>query len=241
MWDPTGVSDWDGTLIEGGKHPETSGNLRISNSQLVGRRELVRIHRGTAVIECNRPVASGSHYGNVFVTIGPDGESVLMRGNETDQYLSVNEPGALKSTLLKDERSQPLPFLASEELTEDIRLVEGGAYVPVLKTRHKFGGEWVRFTYSVNIQHRDAESRTYGARIRVGSKTISATARRLTLRGHGDYGILSASAVIRMPAAGSRQTVQLEVNQADGSDDFGIVLGSSAEASSSWHVELLNH
>jgi hypothetical protein len=241
LWDPTGVSDWDGVLIEGGKHPQRSGNLRISNSQLVGRRELIRIHRGAAVIECNRPLASGSHYRNVFVTIGTHGESVVMRANETDQYLSVNTPAAIKSTLLKDERAQPLPFLASEELAEDVHLVEGGAYVPVMKTHHKFGGEWVRVSYSLNIQHRDAEARAYGARIRVGSNLVPATARRLTLRGRGDYGILSASAVIKTPAAGSSQTVQLEVNQSDGTSNFGIVRGSSDEASSGWQVELLNH
>jgi hypothetical protein len=164
-----------------------------------------------------------------------------MRANETDQYLSVNAPGAIKSTLLKDERSQPLPFLASQELAEDVSLVEGGAFVPVLKTRHKFGGEWVRLSYSLNIQHRDAAARTYGARIRIGPRPIPATARRLTLREGGEYGILSANAVIRMPPAGSSQTVQLEVNQSDGTANFGIVHGSSAEASSGWQVELLNH
>ena len=149
LWDPTGVSDWDGILIEGGKHPETSGNLRISNSQLVGRRELIRIHRGTAVIECNRPVASG-RLRECFCHDRPPCESVMMRANETGQYVSVNEAGAIKSTLLKDERTQPLPFLPPKtpilSLSPVLGIRRTGRGLPLveqrlrsgLKTRRKF-------------------------------------------------------------------------------------------------------
>jgi len=88
-------------------------------------------------------------------------------------------------------------------------------------------------------QDKDRQGTEHFDAMAILTQTGCSVGRRLTLRGQGDYGALKASAVIKMPAAGSRQTVQLEVNQVDGSDDFGIVLGCPVEASSNWQVELL--
>jgi hypothetical protein len=242
LWDPTGVKNWRGTLIEGGDHPERSGNLRVTNSQLVGRLKLIKINRGSAVIEGNRPVATGGHYGNVFVTIGPDARHVLVRGNMGDRYVALNAPGAIKSNLVVDERSgKQLPFLATDELKANVALSEDTSFVPILDTRHRFEGGRVKISYSLQILHHDAKAATYGARARLGGTVLTATARRVTLSGEEACGILSGSAVVSIPATGDAQNLQLEVNQATATPKPGEVMGGSRLASSSWEVELLDH
>lgn len=244
IWDRTGVSTWDGTLIEGGDNPDVSGNLRIANCQLDGRLELIKINRGSAVIECNRPVSTASHYGNVFVTIGTNAQTVLVHANGAKEYVDINASGAIKADWVVDERtSKFLPILTTAELSANTTLVGSAAYVPLMSTSHKFEGGWVRIAYSATIQHNDSTAaRTYGARVKIGSAVYSATARRITLSGAGAYGVISGTAVIYIPASETSQTIQLEVNQASGSANFGVVQGGgSSLASTSWYVELLNH
>lgn len=236
------MKNWRGTLIEGGDHPERSGNLRVTNSQLVGRLKLIKIHRGSTVIEGNRPVATGSHYGNVFVTVGADAEHVLIRGNMGQRYVALNAPGAIKANLVVDERiGKMLPILAADELEANVSLAKDATFVSLLDTQHKFAGGRVRISYSLQILHHDADPATYGARVKLGDEVITATARRVTLAGEEAYGILSGSAVILVPATSRAQTLQLEINQATTTSKLGEVVGGSNSASSSWEVELLNH
>jgi hypothetical protein len=242
IWDSTGVSTWDGTLIEGGDNPVVSGNLRIANCQLDGRLELIKINRGSAVIECNRPVSTTNSYGNVFVTIGTNAQTVLVQANGAKEYVAINAPGAIKADWVVDERtSKFLPILTTAALSTNTTLAGSAAYVPLMGTSHKFEGGWVRIAYSVTIQHQDSTARTYGARVKVGSYVYTATARRTTISGVGNYGVISGTAVVYIPASETSQTIQLEVNQASGSSNFGVVQGGSGLASTSWYVELLNH
>jgi hypothetical protein len=243
IWDRTSVSTWDGTLIEGGDNSDVSGNLRIVNCQLDGHLKLIKINRGSAMIKCNRPVSYAGRYGNVFVTIGTNAQTVLVQANGAKEYVDINGSGAIKADWVVDERtSKFLPILTTAELSTNTALAAGAAYVPLMSTSHKFEGGWARVAYSVTIQHNDSTAtRTYGARIKIGSEVYTETVRQITLSGAGTYGVISGTAVVYIPASETSQTIQLEVNQASGSSNFGVVQGSSALASSSWEVELLNN
>jgi hypothetical protein len=240
QWDRTGVSDFNGTLIESGD-AVGCGGMRIVNSQLDGRKTLVKVNQGSADITNCRPISNGGLTGQIFVHIGASSDAVTIGPNVTDGYLSSNNGGIIRARLVVDDRtSQYLPTLANSALAASTTLPAAGAWQGLLSADYKFGGQRVRISYSVSIQHKDGGTlRSYTARVTLDGVAIPETQRRISLTAADEFGTISCTTVVYIDAVDLAKTLQLEVQQASGVT-YGIVQSTTTDPSGSgWVVELV--
>jgi hypothetical protein len=240
QWDRTGVSDFNGTLIESGD-AVGCGGMRIVNSQLDGRKTLVKVNQGSADITNCRPISNGGLTGQIFVHIGASSDAVTIGPNVTDGYLSSNNGGIIRARLVVDDRtSQYLPTLANSALATSTTLPAAGAWQGLLSADYKFGGQRVRISYSVSIQHKDGGTlRSYTARVTLDGVAIPETQRRISLTAADEFGTISCTTVVYIDAVDLAKTLQLEVQQASGVT-YGIVQSTTTDPSGSgWVVELV--
>lgn len=240
-WDRTGVTNFTGTLIEGGTHVDSSG-LRVTGCQLDGQRTLVKVNRGDAFVAGNRPVAYSGASPNWFIAIMSTAGNVIAQSNNEAGYLSVNTSGnPILATMVHDERASRFgPTITASELALAVTLPAAGAYQSFLSTTHKFGGGYVRISYSITIQHKDGgNTRAYTSRVLLDGVLVEGTVRRASLTVADEYATLAMTHVVYIDATDDAVTIELEAQQGSGAGPFGIVQGADTVARSTWSVELL--
>ena len=91
-WDPTGVENKTGYLIDGGLG--ISNNLLVTQNQLFGGTTLVGVNAGTARITGNRALGNNIS-GQRLVEAGTDATNLIIEGNNAQEYLYSQNPEPL--------------------------------------------------------------------------------------------------------------------------------------------------
>jgi len=238
VWDFTGASDLTGFIIDGGSG-SLSSNLIVSGNQLAGANGLVRVNKGSAIIQGNRGIANASVSFNKFVRIESTADDVYVFGNNNQDYCSVNTIGSLNASMIEDVRSSKwLPILVSKSISSDYTFTASNTWVPLISTNHKFTGGYVKISYSISVLHNDVGNlRTYGSRVRINGTTITELTRRISLQ-EAEYGILSVSHIVYVPESDQSVTIDVQAQQVTGAV-FGTIQGNSL-SQSTFTVEILN-
>jgi hypothetical protein len=239
-WDLTEVSSFTGILIQGGTDSSSSG-LRITGTQLAGKVTLVRVAQGDAWIVGNRPLAHGSLSNQRFVSIASTAKNVVVQANREEGYIAVNDPGSSPiARMVYDERTSKFwPVIAVGEKDVAVTLPGAGAYQSILSQTHKFGGGYVRVSYSICIQHKDGgTARVYTTRVLVDGTLVEGTVRRASATGLDDFITLAMTHIVYIAPTDDDVTIEVEAQQGSGAV-LGIVQGADTVGRSSWAVELL--
>jgi len=242
VWDSSGVSNYNGVLIDWGDNASLSGNLQVTRSQLQGKNFLVQVNRGDAVVELNRCIANSGSSLNRIVQANANARNIFIRGNNNEEYLSVNTAGSVKARVKVDARTQKLPYIANDNLAADLTVAAAAAWSDLFTSNFKFGGQEVRINYRVNIKHNAVGTpAVYAVRVLLNGAVIAELTTRVTATAQNDLVVLTATKVVYIDATDASVALKLQVRQESGAT-LGTVqsTASATPSATGWDVELLN-